>query len=145
MRTVHRIGLIGSSLLLLGASTFVAARQTGGDYTIAVQHSQTATTSTFTYTITKTTAETPDLGHFIVDFGNCGAQSPTAANIVSATVNGVDWLGQIESTVGASTCTVPSTNIVKFANLPPAESYVIVFTLNDVYPPMDASAWLENG
>jgi hypothetical protein len=141
MRTVRRIGL---SLLLLGVSALVAA-QAGGDYTIAVDVSQTATTSTFTYTITKTTTDTPDLGHFIIDFGNCGDQSPTAANIVSATVNGVDWLGQIETTAGSSTCSVPSSNIVTFANLPPANSYIIVFTLNDVYPQMDAAAWLENG
>ena len=78
--------------------------------------------ATWTYTITKSTAKAKDLGHFILNFDTCGGQSPTIASIVSATVNGVNWLDHIEATEGATGCGMPSANFVKFDNLPEADT-----------------------
>ena len=97
------------------------------------------------YTIAKTKPDTKDLGHFIINFGNCGDQSPTIANVISAKVNGVDWRDQLESTEGRTGCNIDSVNFVKFDNLPPSDTYVIEFTLNDIYPLMDSSGWLKHG
>jgi hypothetical protein len=116
----------------------------GTTYALALDVSQADGLSTFTYTITKTSADAKDLGHFIVNFGNCGEQSPTIANIVAASVNGVDWRTQIEASEGRTGCDVAG-NIVKFDNLPPADAYVVAFTLDDVYPQMDADVFFKAG
>ena len=91
-------------------------------YHVAVETSETGGGSTWTYTITKAAPGAKDLGHFIVDFDNCGEQSPSRARILSATVNGVDWLAQIETTDTAPGCGVASSNFVKFDNLPPTDA-----------------------
>ena len=114
-------------------------------YAIALQVSEAGGGATWTYTLTKTTGAVKDLGHFILNFDTCGGQSPTIASIVSATVNGENWLEQIEATDGVTGCGVPSSNFVKFDNLPEADTYVIEFTLDDVYPLMDSTAWLKSG
>jgi hypothetical protein len=116
-----------------------------GAYSIGLQVSQPAGRSTWRYTIDKATAETKDLGHFIVDLESCGNQGPTIANVVSATVNGVDWSDQLEASEGRTGCDVASQNFVKFNNLPAADTHVVEFTLDDVYPPMDTTAWLKRG
>lgn len=116
-----------------------------GAYSISLQVSQAGGRSTWRYTIDKATADTKDLGHFIVDLGSCGNQSPTIANFVSATVNGVDWSDRLEASEGRTGCDVASPNFVKFDNLPAADTHVIEFTLDDVYPPMDTTAWLKRG
>lgn len=67
------------------------------------------------------------------------------ANILSATVNGVDWSDQLEASEGKTGCDVASQNFVKFDNLPTADTHVVEFTLDDVYPPMDTTAWLKRG
>lgn len=127
------------------ADTAVQLRQGADSYDVGIQLSQSGAGSTWKYTITKTTNDTKDLGHFIVNFGNCGDQSPTIANIVSATVNGTKWMDQIEATEGKTGCDVNSANFVKFDNLPPADTYVIEFTLDDIYPLMDTTGWLKSG
>src|SRR5262249_38304136 len=107
--------------------------------------------TTWRYTITKTTNRTKDLGHFIVNFANCGEQSPTIANIVSATVNGIDWLDRIAASEGNTGCDVDSANFVKFNDLSAVDTYVasntyvIEFTLDDIYPQMDTTGWLKSG
>ncbi len=53
-----------------------------GAYDVLVETSQAGGGSTWTYTITKATNQVKDLGHFIVNFNNCGGQSPTLAHIV---------------------------------------------------------------
>jgi hypothetical protein len=136
--------------LSLASSGEIAGTQDGpqgdGDgYDVAVQVSDAGGGATWTYTITRTTPQAKDLGHFILNFDTCGGQSPTIASIVSATVNGVNWLDHIEATEGTSACGVPSTNFVKFDDLPEADSHVIAFTLDDVYPVMDSAAWLKSG
>ena len=154
MRTLHTIPLA----LVLVASAFMAGSgasalgPTGlksgndpGNYEIGVQVSNAGGGSTWTYTITKATEDTKDLGHFIINFDTCASQSPTIASIVSATVNGVDWLDQVVATDGGTPCGNLSANFVKFDNLPAADTYVIEFTLDDVYPLMDSTAWLKSG
>lgn len=146
------------SLLLLAASaiaaryespiadsTAVERTQEPGSYGVGLQLSQTSITTTWRYTITRATKNTKDLGHFIVNFGNCGDQSPTITNIVSATVNGVEWLGRIASSEGNTGCDVGSGNFVKFDNLPAADTYVIEFTLDDIFPQVETIGWLKSG
>jgi hypothetical protein len=144
------------ALLLTGAALSTsyprqlsAATQATGDdpgaYNVAVETSQAGGGSTWTYTITKATVDAKDLGHFIINFSNCGDQSPALAQIVSASVNGMDWLGQIEASEGTAGCNVDSTNVVKFDNLPPADTHVIEFTLDDIYPIVETTAWMKAG
>ncbi|HZF38016.1 MAG TPA: hypothetical protein VE715_04285 [Blastocatellia bacterium] len=126
-------------------TTAVQRGQNPGSYDVDLQLSQAGKSTTWRYTITKTTDRTKDLGHFIVNFANCGDQSPTIADIVSATVNGVEWLDQIAASEGNTGCDVDSANFVKFDNLPAADTYVIEFTLDGIYPPMDTTGWLKSG
>jgi hypothetical protein len=116
-----------------------------GDYTIAVSTSQAGGGTIWTYTITKATSDTKDLAQFVINFSTCGDQSPTLSHIVSATVNGVDWSRRLEASEGNHKCDVDSTNVVKFGDLPSADTYVIQFTLDDVYPTVDTSGWLKVG
>lgn len=122
-----------------------SSEQAPGHYAVNVQVSQVAEGTAWTYTISKLTSDTKDLGHFIINFGNCGDQSPTIANVISAAVNGADWMNQIESTEGNTGCGIDSVNFVKFDNLPSANTYVIQFTLNGIYPLMDSAGWLKHG
>jgi hypothetical protein len=154
MRTLRTISLalvlLASALTSKGAAIAVETTapdrdKDAGSYDIDVQVSQAGGGSTWTYTITKTSDDTKDLGHFIVNFDTCGGQSPTLASILSATVNGVNWLDDIASTEGVTGCGVASTNFVKFDNLPAADTYVIEFTLDDIYPLMESAAWLKSG
>ncbi len=132
-------------------TTAVKQKQDPGSYDVGFQLSQAGNSTTWRYTITKTANRTKDLGHFIVNFANCGDQSPRIANIVSATVNGVDWLDRIAASEGNTGCDVDSANFVKFDNLSAADTYVasdtyvIEFTLDDIYPQMDTIGWLKSG
>lgn len=154
MRTLERmslaVALLASALITKSSAigvdtTGLHSGDDGGSYDVDVQVSQAGGGSTWTYTITKTTDDAKELGHFILNFDTCGDRSPTLASILSATVNGVNWLDQIEATEGMTGCGVPSANFVKFDNLPEADTYVIEFTLDDIYPLMDSAAWLKSG
>jgi hypothetical protein len=126
-------------------ATAPEASANSGDYSVDVQVSEAGNQSAWTYTIKKASEDTKDLGHFIVNFSNCGDRSPKIENIVAATVNGVDWLNQIDASEGKTGCVVDSDDFVKFDNLPAANEYVIQFTLDDIYPAMDSSGWLKSG
>jgi hypothetical protein len=126
-------------------TTAVGQGQNPGSYNVDLQLSQAVNSTTWTYTITKATNRTKDLGHFIVNFGNCGDQSPTIANIVSATVNGEKWSDHIKASEGNTGCDPDSSNFVKFDDLPSADTYVIEFTLDDIYPLADTTGWLKSG
>jgi len=154
MKTL-RTGLL--ALLLIGAA--VAARDTStsaagtmalrqsspvpGDYDVALDVSQGSGFSTWTYSVTRAPSTAKESPHFTIDFGSCGDQSPTVASIVSATVNGMDWLNHLSASEGTTGCDIPGANVVKFDSLPNVSRYVIVFTLNDNYPPMDTAVWLR--
>jgi hypothetical protein len=153
MMTHHRfslaVALFAFALIVSRCEIAVSTKgpHAGGadDYDVGVQVSEAGGGATWTYTMTRSTRQAKDLGHFILNFDTCGGQSPTIASIVSATVNGVNWLDQIEATEGVTGCGVPSANFVKFDNLPEADTYVIEFTLDDIYPLMDSAAWLKSG
>jgi hypothetical protein len=142
--------LLTSSALVAQRDNRVAAAAPANDgepgsYDVVVETSQTGGGSTWKYTITKATRDAQDLGDFIVNFNNCGEQSPSLAHIVSATVDGVDWFGQLEASEGRTGCDVDSTNFVMFDNLPDADTHVIEFTLDDIYPTVEATGWLKAG
>ena len=147
--TVLALLLTGSALMATHESpTPAAAPPRGADpgaYDIVVETSQAGGGSTWTYTITKATTDAKDLGHFIIDFNNCGDQSPSLAHIVSATVNGVNWFGQLEASEGRTGCDVDSSNFVKFDHLPAADTHVIEFTLDGIYPTVETTGWLNAG
>ena len=100
------VALFASALIASSSEIAVSTSgpHTGGadGYDVGVQVSEAGGGATWTYTITKSTDKAKDLGHFILNFDTCGGQSPTIASIVSATVNGVNWLDQIEATEGAT-------------------------------------------
>jgi hypothetical protein len=138
---------LGSSITARHGGVVAAPPDRGapGAYKVGLQFSQTGDRSTWRYTIAKASAQTKDLGHFIVDLASCGGQSPTAADVVSATVNGVDWSGHLKTSEGRTGCEVASENFLKFDDLPAADTHVVELTLNGVFPPMDTSAWLKSG
>lgn len=151
---MHMPRTIAMSVLVLAGIAVVAAQRqepqrpeiAGDSHNVALEVSENAGQTTWRYTISKAGPRSKDLGHFVVDFGNCGDESPTIGSIVSVTVNGEDWSDRIESSAGAGGgCDITSANLVKFDKLPPAATHVIEFTLDDVYPPMDASGWLKSG
>lgn len=144
MRMSHVIVWSG---LLAGAALVQAGGPTNpGDYDVQLDVTQGTGQSTWTYTITRSSPATKDLGHFILTFSNCGAQSPTIANITAATVNGADWRDHLEASEGGGTgCAVSSDNFVKFDDLPEADPIVISFTLDGNYPPMEAQGWFKAG
>jgi hypothetical protein len=113
-----------------------------GDYNIAVTKDGTV----WTYVITKN-AGAKGLSHFILDLQNCpGRQTLDISDIVSATVNGQP--ATLESTEGNTGCDVASvtSNFVKFDNLPDADTYTIVFELNQEYGNfLTTTAWLKAG
>lgn len=114
-------------------------------YAIRLQATEPGGGPAWRYTITKTSTDAPSLRSFVVDLGSCYGRSPTIASFVSATVNGANWLDRLVATEGARTCRETPTNFVKFDRLPAADTYVIEFTLDDVYAVMDAAAWLDTG
>src|SRR5688500_15732509 len=113
-----------------------------GDYSIQVSN----VGKVWTYVITKN-AGAKGLSHFILDLQNCpGVQTLDASDIVSATVNGQP--ATIETSEGNTGCDVASvtSNFVKFDNLPDANTYTIVFELNQEYGNfLTTTAWLKAG
>jgi hypothetical protein len=121
------------------------ASDDAGTYDVVVATDQAGGGSTWRYTITKAATGAKDLGHFIINFNTCGDQSPALAHVRSATVNGVDWTAHLEASEGNTGCHVDSSNFVKFDDLPPADTYVVEFTLDDVYPVVETTGWLKAG
>jgi hypothetical protein len=121
----------------------VNSKTTSG-YIIDLSISESTDGSVWKYTLTKDGAKDP--GHFIINFGNCGDESPTIANIVSASVNGMDWSDKISNSEGKGTgCNVTSTNFVKFDDLLSADRYEIEFTLDTIYSPVSTTGWVKAG
>jgi hypothetical protein len=109
--------------------------QDPGGYAIGLQVSQADGRSTWRYTIDKSSPATKDLGHFILGLDSCGDQGPAIANIVSATVDGADWSNHLEASEGRTGCDVAERRFVKFDELPAADTHVVEFTLDGIYPP----------
>jgi hypothetical protein len=114
------------------------------DYNIAV--SVSADGKTWTYTITKAKANAKNLSHLIIDLNNCGAESASFANIVSATVNGA--AADLSPTEGSGTGCSPQTttnNFIKI-NFSAASSWVLVITFDRGYYIFDTAAgWVKAG
>ena len=146
-RTIVLASLLITGLSVRARDGAVAAqpRAHADSHDVAVEFSQAGELSTWRYTVTKATAEARNVGHFILDLATCEGQSPTAADIVSATVDGVDWSANLETTEGRNDCGLGSGNILKFDNLPDADVHVIELTLAGVFPPMDAAVSLKSG
>jgi hypothetical protein len=138
-----RYTMLVACLLLGGVIASGQSAPAPGDYTVALQVTQGAGSSTWIYTVTRSPSTAKEIPHFTIDFGNCGDDSPTLANVVSATVNGVDWMNNLSSTETSPGCGVTSSKVVVFNNLPNLQQWTIAFTLNDNYPPMDGAAWLK--
>lgn len=101
---------------------------------------------TWTYTITRAKANAKNLSHLIIDLNNCGAESATFANIISATVNGAP--ANLSPTEGSGTGCDPqasTTNFVKI-NFSSATSWVVVITFDrGYYLFQNATAWVKAG
>jgi hypothetical protein len=114
-----------------------------GDYNYNVQVSG----RTWTYTITKRTSRSKDMSHFIIDLQNCGDQSATFANIVSATLNGQP--ANLSPNEGKGTGCDPyalTDNFVKINFPKVAAPYVLVITFDRNFLPFaSANAWQKAG
>ena len=102
--------------------------------------------ATWTYTIT-TLPGAKCISHFIIDLNNCpGAATPlSAAAITNATVNGAP--ANVSSSEGNGTgCVVDSDSFIKFDEIACASTYVISFTLPQVFGNnLATSAWIKAG
>ncbi len=159
MRSVCRRAAIAAALLVIALTqvstiaTFKGLAAAGeheqagdpADYNIVVGTSEAGGGATWTYTITKAVAGAKDLGQFVISLNTCGDRSATLAHVTAAAVNGVNWLDKIDALEGKTGCGVDSPNFVKFDDLPPADTLVIEFTLDDRYPIVDTTAWLKAG
>ena len=115
-----------------------------GDYAIALSVSSDG--KVWTYTITRAKSSAKNLSHLIFDLNNCGDQSATFANIVSATLNGQP--ANLSPTEGSGTGCDPqstTTNFVKI-NFTAATSWVLVLTFDRGYETFaTANAWVKAG
>lgn len=115
-----------------------------GDYSISTDVSTDG--KTWTYTITRAKANVKNLSHLIIDLNNCGDQSATFADIVSATVNGEP--ADLKPTEGSGTGCDPqstTTNFVKI-NFTAATQWVLVITFDRGYETFEtANAWVKAG
>ncbi|MDI6049038.1 hypothetical protein QLS31_04270 [Flavobacterium sp. XS2P24] len=115
-----------------------------GDYNVAVAVSLDGTE--WTYTITRAVSKAKTLSHFIIDLNNCGQESATFANIISATVNGSP--ANLSPTEGSGTGCNPqaiTTNFVKF-DVEEATSWVIILKYSRGYEIFTtATSWLKAG
>jgi hypothetical protein len=110
------------------------------DYTVSLSTNGT----TWTYTITRN-PRAKALSHFIVDLNNCGDESASLADVLSATVNGVAVA--LQDTEGSGTgCAMTSTNFIKFDNLDNSAVYVLSFELDRAYETFStATGWVKAG
>jgi hypothetical protein len=113
-------------------------RATSSDFDIV----QSNAGATWRYIISSTGK---NAGHFIIDFGSCGNQSPTINNILSVSVNGEDWMDKISNSEGRTGCEINSSNFVKFDDLRDTNQHIIEFTLDTVYSEMITSGWIKSG
>jgi hypothetical protein len=116
-----------------------------GDYAIALSVSTDGTV--WTYTITRAKASAKNLSHFIIDLNNCGDKSASFGDIVWATVNGSP--ADLTPTEGSGTNCNPqgiTSNFVKFDNIQPAASWVLVMKLDKAFDVAASTAcWFKAG
>ncbi|RYZ26924.1 MAG: hypothetical protein EOO10_14205 [Chitinophagaceae bacterium] len=115
-----------------------------GDYSIAVTMSPDG--KTWTYNITRAKQNAKNLSHLIINLNNCGEESATFANIVSATVNGAP--ADLKPTEGGGTGCDPqetTNNFVKI-NFSEANSWLLVITFDRGYNAEESAlGWVKAG
>ncbi|HEY0091506.1 MAG TPA: hypothetical protein VGB43_03375 [Flavobacterium sp.] len=102
--------------------------------------------SEWTYFITRTKPSAKDLSHFTIDLNNCGSESASFSNILSATVNGSP--ANLTASEGSGTGCNPlevTNNFVKFDNLQSASSWVLVINYNRGYSVGNVAGWIKAG
>ena len=135
-----------ASELVSGASKPSSPKSTSsfGDYQITVSVSPDG--QTWTYTIVRAKVNAKNLSHLIIDLNNCGDQSATFSDIISATVNGAP--ADLKPTEGSGTGCDPqsaTTNFVKIG-FTAATQWVVVITLDRGYETFTgANAWVKAG
>ncbi len=116
-----------------------------GDYTISTSVSSDGTV--WTYTINRAKASAKNLSHLIIDLGNCGEESATFADIISATLNGAP--ANLAPTEGSGTGCDPqasTNNFVKINFTASTTNWVLVITYDRGYETFaTAKAWLKAG
>jgi hypothetical protein len=154
MRAHHTITIavvvLASALLSKSRPNAAETKAAGADaddgrYDVRVQASQAGGGATWRYIISKTSVDVKSLSSFIVNLGTCGTESPGIGNVVSATVNGADWMDRLVATGVTMSCGVTAKQFVRFDRLPSADTNVIEITLDNAYAVMDSTAWLTTG
>src|SRR5690349_15373716 len=129
MKTSHKT--LASLLFVAGAAVGIndhtvaahaahAAADLSDPYNVNLVVTEAGDHSVWHYTLSKTHDDTEPLSNFVINLAACGDQSPKLTNILSATVNGVDWMSQITSSDNGSGCAITGDNYVEFTNLPVA-------------------------
>lgn len=123
----------------------VSSTSNFSDYNIAVNVSPDG--SVWTYTITKSKIGAKTLSHFIISLDNCGENSATFSDVISASVNGVST--DISTIEGSGTGCNPqetTTNFIKFPSFSAADSWTIVIHFDRGYETFETSAaWIKAG
>ena len=117
------------------------------NYSVDVQVSRLGNDYVWKYTIVKKQGA-KDLGYFILSLGDCDGGSPRLDNIVSAKVNGKDWMSHISldpSSLKEGDCEITSANFLKFNDLEAADKYEIEFVLDKDFAQVEAVAWIKAG
>ena len=115
------------------------------DYTIAVTVSPDG--SEWTYTISKAKSTAKTLSHFIISLDNCGEDSATFSDVISASVNGLPTdLSTIEGSGTGCNPQATTTNFIKFPQFSAASSWTLVVKFDRGYETkLDGIAWLKAG
>jgi hypothetical protein len=122
-----------------------ASTSNWGDYTIAVSVSPDG--SEWTYLITKAKLNAKTLSHFIISLDNCGENSATFSDVISASVNGVPAdLSTIEGSGTGCNPQATTTNFIKFPSFLAATSWTLVIKFDRGYEILSTgTAWLKAG
>lgn len=126
-------------------SASTASTSSWGDYTIAVTVSPDG--SEWTYLITKAKLNAKTLSHFIISLDNCGEDSATFSDVISASVNGVPTdLSTIEGSGTGCNPQATTTNFIKFPEFSAATSWTLVIKFDRGYEILtNGTAWLKAG
>lgn len=123
----------------------VASTSNFTDYNISVSVSPDG--SLWTYTVTKAKINAKTLSHFIISLDNCGENSATFSDVISATINGVST--DISTIEGSGTGCNPqetTSNFIKFPSFSAADSWTIVIQFDRGYETFATSAaWIKAG
>ncbi|MBC7846236.1 MAG: hypothetical protein H7Y10_07065 [Flavobacterium sp.] len=126
-------------------SASTASTSNFSDYTIAVTVSPDG--SEWTYLITKVKTNAKTLSHFIISLDNCGENSATFSDVISASVNAIPTdLSTIEGSGTGCNPQATTTNFIKFPEFSAASSWTLVIKFDRGYEILQTgTAWLKAG